>query len=402
VISLLARISLGIAALAGPVPSAGVEQFTQNCQTSTPRLERLASAIERGDLNDVRAALDEGLDVNETWRDLPAQICRSLLLRAVWHGRDDIFNLLLKRGADPRTVPDDALGIPVRTARIDMVRTLLGLGLKLPNQYEIVFDAIESGNMTMFDLVASSGVTIDATTVPASALSDALTLHLVPTYFRPNDMLPNVGNEACTVQELFGLLSSEQDGCEGTPGPLWLHFVVTGNIRMMELMIEHGADLSLSSEVWDNSTTWPFNAMDVAIRRKDTRMADLLRRAGAPAGILRRVGDGGGAEQARLRVEDDPQRNGLEQLPHRLLGAEVLQELRPRQQVEVLGRDAAADEDAARGDGAQREVAGLGGVGIHEEVHHLDTLRAGAGAGFRRGHHRQVGRVVAVDRHARP
>jgi len=285
VISLLASMSLGTAALADPVRSAGAEQFTQNCQTINPRLERLASAIEGGDLNYVRSALDDGLDVDETWRDVPAQICRSLLLRTVWHGRDDIFNLLLKRGADPHTIPADALAIPVRTARLDMTRTLLGLGLKLPNKVEIVLAAIESGNMTMFDLVASSGVTIDASTVPASALTDALTLHLVPQYFRPNDTLPNVGNGACTVQELFGLLSPDQDGCEGTEGPLWLHFVVTGNIGMMELMIKNGADLSLSSEVWDNSKMRPFNAMDVAIRRKDKRMADLLRRAGAPAGI---------------------------------------------------------------------------------------------------------------------
>jgi hypothetical protein len=131
-------------------------------------------------------------------------------------------------------------------------------------------------------------VTIDASTVPAWALTDALTLHLVPKYFRPNDTLPNVGNAACTVQELFDLLSPDQDGCEGTRGPLWLHFVVTGNSRMMELMIKNGADLSLSSVVWDNSEMRPFNAMDVAIRRKDKRMADLLRRAGAPAGIWAR------------------------------------------------------------------------------------------------------------------
>ncbi len=267
------------------VDGAGAEQFTQNCQTSNPSLERLGSAIQRGDLSYVRSALDEGLDVNQTWRDVPAQICQSLLLRTVWHGRDDIFNLLLKRGADPRTVPADALGIPVRTGRLDMARTLLGLGLKLPNTFEIVLAAIESGNMTMFDLVASSGVTISASTVPAWALTDAVTLHLVPKYFRPNDRLPNVGNDACTVQELFGLLSPEQDGCEGTMGPLWLHFVVAGNLGMMDLMIKKGADLSLSSEVWDNSKMRPFNAMDVAIRRKDTRMTDLLRRAGAPAGI---------------------------------------------------------------------------------------------------------------------
>lgn len=260
-------------------------QFTQNCQTANPQLDRLESAIRRGDIDAVRSALDEGLDVNETWRDFPAQVCRSLLLRAVWYGRDDLFTLLLNKGANPRTVPDDALGIPVRTGRVEMLRTLLGLGLKLPNNFETVLDAIESRNMTMFDLVASNGVTIDATTVPSWALTDALTAHLVPKYFRPNDWLPNIGNAACTVQELFGLLGRHPDGCEGTEGPLWLHFVVTGNIKMMELMIEHGADLSLSSEVWDYSTTRPFNAMDVAVRRKDKPMIDLLRRARAPAGI---------------------------------------------------------------------------------------------------------------------
>src|SRR4030095_16119886 len=101
----------------------------------------------------------------------------------------------------------------------------------------------------------------------------------------PHDPVQNFGNGWCTVQELFGLLSPEQDGCEGTEGPLWLHFVGTGNIRMMELMIKDGADLSLSSEVWDNSKMRPFNAMDVAIRRKDKRMAGLVGAAGAPAGV---------------------------------------------------------------------------------------------------------------------
>ena len=283
--ALLVCICFSRAALASPVPLGVVGQSAQNCQTSNPRLERLGSAIERGDLAYVRSALDDGLDVDETWRDVPAQICRSVLLRSVWYRRDEIVNLLLNRGADPRTIPGDALGIPVREGRLDMLRTLLGRGLKLPNRFEIVVDAISSGNMEMFDLVASSGVTVDASTVPSWALTDALTMHLVPKYFRPNDRLPNVGNAPCTVQELFGLLGRNPDGCEGTPGPLWLHFVVTGNIKMMELMITNGADLSLSSGVWDYSTTRPFNAIDVAVRRKDQRMVDLLRRAGAPAGI---------------------------------------------------------------------------------------------------------------------
>jgi hypothetical protein len=282
--SLLASMSLGSSALAEMAPGARPEQFTQNCQTSNPRLERLASAIKRGEIHYVRTALDEGVDVNETWRDLPPQVCLSLLLRSIWYSQDEIFGLLLKRGADPRSLPRESLGIPVRNGRLDMVRTLLALGLKPHDNNEIVRDGLESHNVAMLDLLASSGVTIDASSVPSWALTDDLTPHLVPKYLRPNDST-NVGNEACTVQEIFGLLSREQDGCEGTQGPLWLHFVVTGNIRMMELMIKNGADLSLSSEVWDNSKMRPFNAMDVAVRRKDKRMADLLRRGGAPPGI---------------------------------------------------------------------------------------------------------------------
>jgi hypothetical protein len=266
-------------------PFADATQYTQDCQVGDARLNALARVIELGEIEKLRTALDEGLDVNETWRDFAAQICRSLLLRSVWHGQADILNLLVKRDADPKSIPEDALIIPVRDGRLDIVRTLLGLGLKMPNKYEIVLAALESKNVEMFDLVASSGVTIDESTVPSWAFSDVMIPHLVPKYFLPNDMVGNVGNEACTVQELFGLLSPEQDGCEGTPGPLWLHFVVTGNIKMMEYMIKNGANLLPSFVVWDNSDHRPFNAMDVAVRRKDKRMAELLRKAGAPAGI---------------------------------------------------------------------------------------------------------------------
>jgi hypothetical protein len=261
-------------------------QFTQNCQTSNGRLERLASAIQHGEIDYVRTALDEGVDVTETWRDFPPQVCRSLLMRSIEYGQDEIFGLLLKRGADPRGLPRETLRTPVRNGRVDMVRTLLALGLKPHDNDEIVREALESHNVAMLDLLASS-VSIDASRVPSWALTDDLTVHLVPRYLRPNDTI-DIGNGPCSLQEVFGLLSPEQDGCEGTPGPLWLHFVVTGNIRMVELMIENGANLSLSSEVWDNSNSRPFNAMDVAVRLKDTRMANVLRRAGAPPGIWRR------------------------------------------------------------------------------------------------------------------
>lgn len=264
---------------------AGAPQYTQDCQVGTPRLARLAAAIERGDTLGVRAALDEGVDVDETWRDLPAQICRSFLLRSIWHGHDEIMGLLLKSGADLRTVPREALGIPVRDGRVDMVRRLLGLGLKPHDNDAIVREALSSGSVAMLDLLAASGVAITPSNIPSWTLTDDLTPHLVPNYIGPNDIV-SVGHEACDVQGLFGLLSPTQDGCEGTPGPVWLHFVVAGNIAMLELMIRRGANLARTFEVWDNSNSWPFTAMDVAVRRKDTRMVNVLRRAGAPPALM--------------------------------------------------------------------------------------------------------------------
>ena len=142
VMSPLAGMWFASPALAHVIPGGWPEQYTQNCQVGDPRLDRLARAFELGEIDYIRTALAGGLDVNETWRDFAAQACRSLLLRSIWYGKDDIFNLLLKRDADPRTVPDDALQIPVRDGRVAMVRTLLGLGLKLPNKYETVLAAL--------------------------------------------------------------------------------------------------------------------------------------------------------------------------------------------------------------------------------------------------------------------
>jgi hypothetical protein len=283
--ALIVSVSLGSSAMAGSAAAAAIRQFTQDCQVSNPRLDRLAGDIERGDSLAVRAALDDGLDVDQTWRDLPAQVCRSLLLRSIWHDQVEIFDLLLQRGADPRTVPRESLGIPVRNGRLHIVRTLFALGLKPDDNDAIVREALLSGNVAMIDLLAQSGVTITRANVPSWTLTDDLTPHLVPKYIGPNDMV-SVGHEACDVQELFGLLSPTQDGCEGTLGPVWLHFVVIGNIAMLELMIRRGANLSGTFHVWDNSNSRPFNAMDIAVWQKDTRMVNVLRRAGAAPGLM--------------------------------------------------------------------------------------------------------------------
>src|SRR5215203_3730283 len=169
------------------------EQWTQSCQTSNPRLERLASAIRRGEVREVGVELDAGLDVNETWRDSPAEVCSSLLLRSIFYSQDEIFDALLKRGADPRSLPGESLAVPVRNGRVEMVRRLLALGLKPHDNNDVVREGLASGNLAMLDLLASAGVRIDASSVPSWALTDDVTRHLVPKYLRPNDRIA-VGN----------------------------------------------------------------------------------------------------------------------------------------------------------------------------------------------------------------
>jgi hypothetical protein len=65
-------------------------------------------------------------------------VCRTMLHRSVYWGREDIFRLLLERSADPLSVPSWALQIPVRDGRIEMVRTLLARGVKPDSNNQIV------------------------------------------------------------------------------------------------------------------------------------------------------------------------------------------------------------------------------------------------------------------------
>ena len=256
-------------------------QQDTSCQGPNPRLERVSEAIRTGDIAIVREHLNSGADVDETWRDRWApMLCQTMLHRSVYWGREDIFRLLLEGNADPLSVPSWALQVPVRGGRVEMVRTLLALGVRPSNNDEIVVAGLQSKNLTMLDLLLSSGFTMNASNVPVSYLTDEITRFLLPKYLRPNDAA-SVGDAPCDVEKLLGVFNKNQDECEGAVGPLWMHFVFRRNHQIVQFMIENGADLSARGTVWGLKGTKSFTGLELAAKRNDKRMADLLKRTNA-------------------------------------------------------------------------------------------------------------------------
>src|SRR3954451_14137399 len=114
------------------------------------------------------------------------------------------------------------------------------------------------------------------------------------------------------------------------------------------------------------------------------------------------VGVDRGAEQPGFSVQDDRDGNRGDERRQGFLGVEGVDEQAGGECRQNFRRDAAADVDAGRGDGAQREIAGFGAVRGNEQVERLDALWAALlerGAADRR---RQVRRILdGANAHAR-
>ena len=243
---------------------------------NNPRRQQLGTAIERGDVEHLRAYLDAGGDVNDAWRDLPAQIVRSLLLRSVWYGEEPIFRLLLDRGADVASV-NGYFGAAIHSGRVEIARTLLARGVKPGQKADVLYAAMQEQNLAMIELLWTSNLGLSPADVPPYFLTKDITRLLVPKYLGPNASIV-LGNEPCDVARILGAYRRNWDGCEWPTGPLWLHFVVTGNTDVLQYLIAQGADLTGRGEYATTSALRPFTAMDIARARRDTRMMDLLRR----------------------------------------------------------------------------------------------------------------------------
>jgi len=245
---------------------------------SNPRREQLARAIERGDITAVRAHLDARGDADETWRDVPAQIVRSLLLRSAWYGREDIFRLLLARGANLSSVQGSLIAA-IHGGSLGIVRTLIDGGVKPDHPADLIAQTLLTKEPLMIELVwtSSLGPFQPSELLPGMFTNDVARM-LIPKYVSANAEV-GIGNTACDVKRLFNRLSPDQDGCEGAIGPLWLHFVLERNYEMVTYLIQNGADLNSTGT--DLDVGLKFGALDLATAGRDTQMIQLLRRAGA-------------------------------------------------------------------------------------------------------------------------
>jgi HEAT repeat protein len=81
-----------------------------------------------------------------------------------------------------------------------------------------------------------------------------------------------IGKEACQVYEFFDLLCDENHYYEGSIGPVWIHFVLTGDLETISYMLNSGAEVYTEAILLIS-----FSALEAARALGDERMIQLLK-----------------------------------------------------------------------------------------------------------------------------
>lgn len=244
--------------------------------------EALKSAIMRGEIDPVKKYLESGGDVNLTWKDTPYTIQMSLVLRAVWYGKEDIFNYILSKGADLQPV-QDYIAVPVRAGQIVILKTLLSRGLKLPTNSKILMAIVESRSLPILKLVTSYApeLWLDSpalNAVPVFIMTDEMIRFLVPKYLKPSRKV-YLGDSACEVLELIAPSFEHSDGCEGTVGPLWMHYVLKGKVEMVKFFMQFKVDVHEKQKGYaPTGESFEFTALDIATKKDNKVLIQLLKR----------------------------------------------------------------------------------------------------------------------------
>jgi hypothetical protein len=239
------------------------------CPETNPDREILSKAVQKENIGFARQFLEDGGDVNETWRDTPYQICRSLLLRSVWYGQPDIIQLLIENGANLEGI-QEYLKIPVRRGDMTVVKMLLEAGIHPEMNSVFLNEVLKSRSPEMLQLLLPYELKFEPLELSLHLLTHETTRILIPRYLDPNEFVW-IGSEVCQVYEVFDLLSDENHYCEGSIGPVWIHFLLTGDHETVSFMLNSGAEVYTEAIL-----PISFSALEAARALGDDRMIQLL------------------------------------------------------------------------------------------------------------------------------
>ena len=237
----------------------------------------LASAMRMGDLKTIKRYISAGGNINLSWKDTPFTVKQSLILRAVWYGKEDIFKFLIEKGADVSPI-QEYIHIPIRAGRLNIVKPLLAKKITIPNNRKILEATLKSKNLPMTKLVTSQVPTIwdnPSLIQMANYFAPGVVRFLVPKYISPNQDF-YIGDSSCQAPKLV-FPNKETEGCEGTIGPLWMHYVLLEDTGMLKFFLKHKVDLNKKvDEFISTGENKLVSALDLAKLLKNNEIYKLL------------------------------------------------------------------------------------------------------------------------------
>ncbi len=204
---------------------------------------RLVQAVVEGDLQGVVSLLDKGADVNTPYAEHEGQAEGNLLEAAIRRGNLGMAGALVARGIDVNGRSNSAtpLGYACLLDDIDMVKLVLAGGADVNGQEQAsdfpLWHACERGSREIVELLISHGADVNKTNPRGTS---SLTVAVIGSPWRARE-----------IEKVELLLANGADVHQRSYWGFTAmdHAAVYHEEAMMELLIEHGAVLSLFGAV---------------------------------------------------------------------------------------------------------------------------------------------------------